>query len=144
MGYSAGGFVAARALELLPAGVQVDSAALLSSAVSPWRDLRPACRAVRGRLLVSASVGDCWVLGAGTTLFGNADGVHSPGLGMLGYLGPPDRKIVQVHWRPRMLRQGLLGLHDWSMLPAFIAGAAAGILGLAATARKETVNVEEY
>jgi pimeloyl-ACP methyl ester carboxylesterase len=135
MGYSAGGFVAARALELLQDGVQVDGAALLASTFSPWRDLSSAARHVRGRLLVSASVTDFWVCGLGTLLFGNADGTHLPAVGMLGYLGPPDPKVVQRHWRVGMILEGLLGMHDWSMMPGFIWRYVAVALGMCGAGR---------
>ncbi len=120
MGYSAGGQVARRALELLDASVQVDAAALLSSSFCPWADLRPAAKRVKGPLLVSSSLLDCWIGGVGTTILGNADGWHGPAIGTLGYCGPKDAQIIQRRWWPGLLVLGLLGMHDWSLQPGFL------------------------
>lgn len=127
IGYSAGGFLVARALELLPEGVTVDAAGVFSSTFSPWHDLRPAAEHVRGRLVVTSSLYDFVILGLGVLLTGGADGRHTPAIGMLGYLGPAHARILQRRWRPRLLRHGLAGMHDWSLLPNYFVRFAADL-----------------
>ncbi len=127
MGYSCGGFVSVRALELLPEDVRIESAAFLASAFDPRHDLTPAISHVNGKLIVSASLMDFAICGLGTLVFGGGDGVHTPTIGMLGAMEPtgPEAfrhpKLIQIHWRPRMILEGLFGLHDWCFPPAFIA-----------------------
>jgi len=119
LGYSCGGFVALRALELLPEGVRVTGAALLAAVFSPRRDLAPALSHVDDKLVVSASLMDWGICGLGTLLFGTGDRKFTPSAGMLGVLGS-DRdhpKLRQLRWRPGMIPEGILGLHDWC-LPA--------------------------
>ena len=119
IGCSCGCHVALRAVELLPEGVQVESVGLLAAAVSPQRDLSLALSHIRGRLVSASSMMDFVILGAGTTLFGTGDRVHTPSAGMIGLKHPSasDAKVVQVRWRPAMVAHGWLGDH-------FTAGAA--------------------
>jgi pimeloyl-ACP methyl ester carboxylesterase len=140
MGCSAGGWVALRAMELLPEGVAIDGAALFSAAVDARRDLRPALAHVRGRLVNSCSPWDVLLLGAGTLTVGTGDGRHAGSAGMLGF-GPPrgengcaepgaragqgttlyDGKVVNVRWRPGMLLRGRHFGHITATAPAFVA-----------------------
>jgi len=109
IGYSAGGYIATRALELLPDGVRVDGAAMLAPAFSPWRDLSAAARRASRRFIVASSWLDCLILGFGTLLFGTCDRKHVPSAGMIGHRGAGN--IQQVRWRPRMIGVGNLGEH---------------------------------
>lgn len=120
IGYSCGGYIAVRALELLPNDIQVDSCVLLAAAFSPWKDLRPACRRVFGKMLISSSVVD-FVVGLGTIITGTADRKHSPAIGMLGYHGPVCEKIVSIRWRPGMISLGHYGSHFSAAAEKFIA-----------------------
>lgn len=120
IGYSCGGYVAVRALELLPAGVRVDSLTLLAAAFSPWRDLRPASQAVVGSIIISSSAVDV-VVGLGTIISGTADRVHSPSIGMLGYRGPACEKIIHLRWRPGMITLGHYGSHFSAAAERFVA-----------------------
>jgi len=131
IGYSCGGYVAVRALELLPADVQVDSLTLLAAAFSPWRDLRPASKAVAGEIIVSSSAVDV-IVGFGTIITGTADRKHSPSIGMLGYRGPACDKIVHLRWRPSMITLGHYGSHFSAAAEKYIASKIAPrILGTA-------------
>ncbi|HUT62273.1 MAG TPA: hypothetical protein VNA25_30920 [Phycisphaerae bacterium] len=130
LGYSCGGFVALRAIELLPEGASVTSAALLASAFSPTRDLTPALGRVEGALVVSASLMDWPVCGLGTTVFGCGDRTFGPAVGMLGVRATRHPKLVEIHWRPRMIFEGLLGLHEWGLRPGFIARRVAPAMGI--------------
>ena len=133
MGCSAGGYVALRALELLPDGVKVDSAALLSPAVDPRRDLSPALAHVSGRLVNSSSPLDWFVLGLGTWVFRTADGARSASAGMVGFAGRDGRGAIEIRWRPRMILSGRLGGHASCSPPAYITEYIAPAMGIAKT-----------
>lgn len=120
LGYSCGGYIAARALELLPADVRVDSCTLLAAAFSPWRDLNPAANRVSGNFVVSSSPFDV-VVGLGTLIVGTADRVFSPSIGTFGYRGPHCGKLKQVRWRPGFTRLGYWGGHMSATAERFIA-----------------------
>jgi len=120
LGYSCGGYISARALELLPADIRVDSCTLLAAAFSPWRDLNPAASRVSGNLVVSSSPFDV-VVGLGTLIVGTADRVFSPSIGTLGYRGPHCDKLEQVRWRPGFTRLGYWGGHMSATAERFIA-----------------------
>ena len=120
IGQSAGGGMAAFTLEALPDSCQVDRALLLSPALSPRYNLARALRGVRDRLTVAYSWGDVFAMAAGTTLFGTSDRRHTPSAGLVGFrspegLSPEDReayrKVRQIAWRPRMIRDGSWGGH---------------------------------
>jgi len=130
MGYSCGGYVATRALELLPAEVQVESLALLAAAVSPWRDYRPACNHVRGAVVVSSCWLDCVILGLGTLLFRTADRVHTVSQGMVGHHGPEGNNVVQLHWQWSMMFLGNVGGHFTAAATDYIAQLVAPTMGI--------------
>ena len=120
IGHSAGGGIAAWALEALPDGCQVDRALLLSPALSPDYNLAPALRGVRERLYVAYSWADLGLMAAGTTVFGTIDGRHTPCAGLVGFRMPKllpregreaYTKVRQIGWRPRMIRDGNWGDH---------------------------------
>jgi len=133
IGYSCGGYLAVRALELLPAGVAVRSAALLAAAMDPRRDLTTARAHVAGPLVIASSLLDWLIVGAGTLLFGTADRKHTPSVGMVGLRGsraaPPDG-VVELRWRPGLIRLGNLGGHFSASAAAFIERAVAPAMGL--------------
>jgi len=134
IGYSCGGYVAVRALELLPDGVRVDAAATLAGAYSPRRDLAGACEHVTGKLVVCSSMCDFFIVGLGTLLCGTGDGRHVLSAGMVGLKGPAarDPRIVQVRWRPSMIRSGNLGEHFTAAARGFIRDHVAAHLGIGA------------
>ncbi len=125
IGHSCGAYLVLRALELLgqdgaeacppgaPDGKWVDSAALLQGAVASDRDLTPALKALAGKLIVTSSLGDFILLGAGTLLFGTADRWHTLSAGLVGLKPPPatNGRVVHIPWRPGMLTTGHLGGH---------------------------------
>jgi hypothetical protein len=103
---------------------------LISAAVSPEFDLRPALRATRGAIVSFWSRMDVVILGLGTWKFGTVDRVRGPGAGRTGFRPPPDlddegrelyRRLVEIHWHPRMILQGYFGFHSGNSLPGFIA-----------------------
>ena len=87
-GHSGGGGVAVWALEKLPPGVRVRDAVLLSPALSPDYDLTAALRHVSGHIHVFYSANDNFVLGLGTSLFGNMDRSKGDAAGMVGFVRP--------------------------------------------------------
>ena len=112
IGSSCGGYLTVRALELLPPGVQVRSAAVLAGALSPRRDLEPAMEHVESRLVVTASVGDWLMLGLLTTLGGTADRRHTPAMGMLGPQTPHDHpRLTVIRFGREKVKDWLLGGH---------------------------------
>jgi pimeloyl-ACP methyl ester carboxylesterase len=130
IGYSAGGFVGLRALELLPADVRIDALAMLAPAVSPWRKLDRALRRVSGRCVVASSIADWCIAGLGTLCFGTADRCFVPSMGMLGVRRRVRARITELRWRPAMLAVGHWGGHFHASAPGFIANHVAPAMGL--------------
>ncbi len=102
---------------------------LISAAVSPTYDLRPALRATRGEVVSFYSCLDRVILWWGTRTFGTADRVYCSGAGMTGFKEPPDLddeeramygRVVQIPWRPSMLLQGYAGMHSGNSFPLFL------------------------
>jgi pimeloyl-ACP methyl ester carboxylesterase len=110
IGYSAGGFLAVRALEILAGRAEVDSCILLAAAFSPRRDLRPTCGSVRGPMVITHSRLDA-IVGLGTLLTGTGDREHTVSIGQAGYRGPRCERIVALGWRPSDVARGHLGGH---------------------------------
>jgi pimeloyl-ACP methyl ester carboxylesterase len=129
IGYSAGGYIALRALELLEPGVEVESVALLAAAADPRRDLTPAARRVRGNLVVASSPLDV-IVSLGTLLLGTADRRFTPSLGAVGYRGPAFANLREVHWTPACVRDGHVGGHFTAAAAPFIARRIAPLMGI--------------
>ena len=130
IGYSCGAFVAIRALELLDEDVQVDSAAMLAGAFDPRRDLSGACARVTGPVVVTSSLADWLILGLGTLVFGTGDRRHRLSAGMVGLSRQDDAKIVEIRWRPHMIRSGHWGSHFSASARGFIARHVATAMGI--------------
>jgi pimeloyl-ACP methyl ester carboxylesterase len=128
VGHSAGaGLILATAERLPPAAVE--RLVLLSPAVSPAYDLRPALRATRGEIVSFCSGWDWVFLDWGTSLFGTVDRVYSPSAGHGGFVKPDDldeegrelyRRLVQVPWRWECLFDGRGGGHTSTSMPLFV------------------------
>jgi hypothetical protein len=127
IGKSGGTGIVLTAARLLPAGT-LERIILLSPAVSPHYDLRPALRATRKQIVNYYSRGDWLVLGWGTSKFGTMDRFYGPSAGLVGFQRPRagddldlyDR-LVQVHWTSDMIKTGHTGGHVGTSLPAFVA-----------------------
>jgi pimeloyl-ACP methyl ester carboxylesterase len=132
IGYSGGGFVAVRALELLEGTCQVDSAAVLAGAFSPRRDLSTACGSLVGSLVISSSLLDWIIVGLGTLLFGTADRVWTPSVGMIGPSGRGDKhlQVISIRWRPGMAVWGHLGGHFSAASAPLMRRWVAGAMGI--------------
>lgn len=121
------GLVLAAAERLPPESVE--RIVLLSAAVSPTYDLRPALRATRGEIVAFISPNDRLILGWGTSRFGTADRVYGPSAGLTGFFPPREldeeghrlyTRLVQIPWQPQMMRHGFGGAHLGDSLPAFL------------------------
>jgi alpha-beta hydrolase superfamily lysophospholipase len=125
---SGGCGVALLAAERLPPAT-LERMVLLSAAVSPGYDLRPALRATRAEIVSFYSRNDQFILRWGTSTFGTIDRHYGPAAGLTGFRVPPglgdeDRalydRLVQIAWRPRMLCEGYVGNHAGTAAPAFL------------------------
>jgi hypothetical protein len=126
---SGGTGLAVVAAEQLGPGT-VERIILLSTALSPQYDLRPALRATRGEIISFWSPHDRMVLGLGTWFFGTVDRVYGRSAGLTGFALPPGfseadlplyQRLVQIRWTPRMLSCGNLGGHPGTICPLFLA-----------------------
>jgi pimeloyl-ACP methyl ester carboxylesterase len=130
LGHSAGAGVILAAAEHLPPRA-VERIVLLSAAVSPGYDLRPALRATHREVVSFYSTGDRLFLDWGTSLFGTTDRVYGPSAGAYGFVPPEcldagDRKLygrlVQISWRLEMCLDSLGGgSHHANCTPLFLA-----------------------
>jgi hypothetical protein len=125
---SAGAGLALAAAEQLPP-CSLERIILLSAAVSPTYDLRPALRATRREIVSFYSGHDQLVLNWGTRQFGTVDRVYGPSAGLRGFRKPPDLgsegralydRLVQIPWNPLMLLVGNAGTHSGTILPGFL------------------------
>lgn len=128
IGHSGGAGLVLAAAERLPPAT-VERIILLSAAVSPGYDLRPALLATRGEIVSFHSTLDRFWLDWGTTQFGTTDRVYGPSAGLCGFLvpeglSPGDQalygKLVQVAWKPEMVFAQHTGLHHSTCTPGFL------------------------
>jgi pimeloyl-ACP methyl ester carboxylesterase len=129
VGHSGGGGLVLAAAERLPPGT-LERIVLLSAAVSPGYDLRPALRATRREIVSFNSAADSFFLGWGTTTFGTTDRVYGPAAGRYGFQIPDDldedgrqlyQRLVQLPWRWDMIFDFRGGLHNSTIAPHFLA-----------------------
>lgn len=129
MGKSGGAGLVLAAAEMLPPA-SLERILLLSPAVAPTYDLRPALLATRGQIVSFHSCMDWLVLGLGTTTFGTIDRRHATGAGFSGFVRPADcteeeialyDRLIQIAWNPRMLVHGYTGGHISTSFPGFVA-----------------------
>jgi pimeloyl-ACP methyl ester carboxylesterase len=106
MGHSAGAAVVLEAAAELPPAT-LDRIILLSAAVSPTYDLRPALCATRGEVVAFHSPLDVFMLHFGTSTFGTADRYYTDAAGMDGFQLPDGldaegrqlyARLVQSRW----------------------------------------------
>lgn len=128
IGKSGGAGLVLSAAEHLPEGT-LERMILLSAAVSPTYDLRPALRATKREIVSFHSRHDKLVLGWGTEHFGTADRAYGRSAGLCGFSPPDDldeegrvlyERLVQVPWNCQMIKGGNLGNHLGTSLPGFL------------------------
>lgn len=126
---SGGTGLALYAMQLLPPST-IDRLVLLSAAVSPNFDLRPALRATKREVVSFNSQNDQFILNWGTRTFGTIDRYYGPSAGMAGFIIPTSlsdnerqafSRLIQVPWQPRMLRDAhYVGTHSGTSMPGFL------------------------
>jgi len=119
VGHSGGGGVAVFTAESMPAGHKIDGLVLLSASISKGYDLTKALRGVRCGIVNFYSGGDVALLGVGTTLVGNVDGVRGPSAGLEGFDRHP-AGLYEMPWNRQMARAGNDGGHAGSTNPRFV------------------------
>jgi pimeloyl-ACP methyl ester carboxylesterase len=129
VGHSAGAGLVLRATELLSAGA-VERVILLSPAVSPHYDLRPALKNTRGEIVSFNSTYDRFILDLGTSMFGTVDRYYEPAAGLDGFRLPADlseadrkmyERLIQVPYRAQKLLEFQDGSHHGTTMPIFLA-----------------------
>lgn len=128
MGHSAGAALVLEAAGRLPPAT-LERLIVLSAAVSPDYDVRPALRATRGEVVAFNCTLDRFMLFWGTTHFGTAiDRFYVPAAGMDGFRVPDnidkeDRelydRLVQSDWTPDMFLERRC-LHNSTCMPLFL------------------------
>jgi hypothetical protein len=122
------GIALAAAEELPPA--TLERIVLLSSALAPTYDVRPALRATKHEIVSFYSPLDRIVLGWGTRQFGTIDRVYGASAGLGGFIVPAQpsaedqalyARLIQLPWSPRMVWEGNMGGHLGTSMPAFVA-----------------------
>jgi pimeloyl-ACP methyl ester carboxylesterase len=129
IGHSGGAGLVLAAAERLP-DATLERIILLSAAVSPGYDLRPALRATRREMVSYHSDLDCFVLGWGTRQFGTVDRYYCSAAGLVGFAVPADldnsdrdlyARLKQIAWKPEMILKSHGGLHSSPCMPGFLA-----------------------
>jgi hypothetical protein len=129
VGKSGGTGLVLAAAEQLPPET-LERIILLSAALSPSYDLRPALRATKHEIVSFYSPYDQLVLNWGTSQFGTIDRFYGASAGLHGFVIPTDQspedralfdRLVQVKWNPAMILEGHLGIHLGTSMPAFVA-----------------------
>lgn len=127
VGKSTGAMIVLLASERLPIG-SVERIILLSAAVSPGYDLRPALRTARLEIVSFHSPFDIPVLHWGTSIVGTADRYYSTSAGLLGFTVPASttndnldyERLKQIEWSPSKACYGHLGGHAGNSMPLFV------------------------
>ncbi len=130
--HSTGAMVTLEALERLGEPT-VAQAWLLAAAVHRGRDLRPALAGLvagTGRLCNVWSPRDVFLLGAGTAMFGNADGPRGESAGRTPFIGPgsDDDRVEQIQYDPRWAKSGHTGFHNTILFGTFAHGVLAPMI----------------
>ncbi len=123
IGHSGGTAMAVWTAESLTGGEQVEGIILLASSLSPGYDLTGALARSRGGIVSFYSPLDVAILGAGTTLLGTMDGLHSESAGKAGFESRGRggyEKLFQVPWERSMAASGHGGDHFGCMATRFI------------------------
>lgn len=128
VGHSAGAALVLEAAGRLPPAT-LERVVVLSAAVSPAYDLRPALRATHGEVVAFNSTLDRFMLCWGTTQFGTAvDRFYVPAAGMDGFQVPDSLddegrrlydRLVQSNWTPDMLLERRCW-HNSTCMPLFL------------------------
>jgi len=113
IGHSGGGGIAVFAAEALPDGRAVDGLVLLSASLSQGYDLAKALTHCRCGIVNFHNPADTGLLGVGTTVAGNVDGVRGPSAGLNGF-----QRTYPRLWQVRVT--GGLDPHAAATRPAYV------------------------
>ncbi|MCE5327000.1 MAG: alpha/beta hydrolase [Planctomycetaceae bacterium] len=91
VGHSGGGGIAVFVAENMPEGHKVDGLILLSASISSAYDVTKALEHTHRGILNFYNKDDGMLLGVGTTLFGNVDGIRGPSAGLLSFDLPGEK-----------------------------------------------------
>ncbi|MCE5277906.1 MAG: alpha/beta fold hydrolase [Planctomycetaceae bacterium] len=105
IGHSGGGGIAVFVAENMPDGHKVDGLILLSASISSAYDVTKALENTRRGIVNLYNKGDGMLLGVGTTLFGNVDGIRGPSAGLLSFDAPPEKASPSKHEAYKRLYQ---------------------------------------
>jgi pimeloyl-ACP methyl ester carboxylesterase len=128
IGHSGGAGLVLAAAERQPPAT-VERVILLSAAVSPKYDLRPALLATKQEIVAFYSPLDQLILNWGTRQFGTIDRSYGPSAGLKGFVIPAGlnrndqllyRRLVQLPWDPKMILEGNAGGHSGTSMPGFL------------------------
>ena len=127
LGHSAGAALALEAAGQLPPAT-LERVILLSAAVSPMYDLRPALRGTRGEVVAFHSPLDVFMLHFGTSFFGTVDRYYMDAAGMTGFQVPTELsdedsrlygRLVQSGWTAGMCLERRCW-HNSTCMPLFL------------------------
>ncbi len=90
VGHSGGGGIAVFAAEGLSEGRKIDGLVLLSASIWAGYDLTKALSRCRSGIVNFYNESDVGLLGIGTMITGNVDGMHGPSAGLIGFDGPKE------------------------------------------------------
>jgi len=129
VGHSGGGGVAVFVAEAMPEGKQVDGLVLLSASIWSGYDLTKALGRCKYGIVNFYNESDVGLLGIGTTLTSNVDGMRGPSAGLIGFnrerqTDPEEKKLAyhklfQVRMTPGMTGGG--DPHTAGTQPGFVA-----------------------
>ncbi len=105
VGHSGGGGVAVFAAEAMPEGKQIDGLILLSASIWERYDLTKALSRTRYGIANFYNEEDIGLLGIGTTIMSNVDGMRGPSAGLNGFTLPKDSDSDQKKLAYKKLRQ---------------------------------------
>ncbi|GAH77944.1 unnamed protein product, partial [marine sediment metagenome] len=108
------------AAEAMPPGRKVDGLVLLSASLSSTYDLTKALARCRNGIVNFYNTADAALLGVGTIIMGNVDGVRGPSAGLRGFTRSfPGLYGVRL---TSGMTQGELDAHGSTTRPDFVAG----------------------
>lgn len=117
IGHSGGGGVAVFVAEGMTEGKQIDGLVLLSASLSAGYDLTKALSRCKNGIANFYNEGDVGLLGVGTMIAGNVDGVHGPSCGLNGFDKLPnnasqEKKLAYLKLHQINMSYGMTGGGD--------------------------------
>lgn len=123
IGFSGGGGLAVLVAEALPKDTVLDRLILVGAAISPQHDLREARARFKHGIVNIYSIGDWFILGAGTSVFGTIDRANTASAGHVGFQTKDGKLrvedgLTQIAWQAKWIATGHDGGHiGWLARP---------------------------